>query len=267
MLAELERVATASPFLTGLGASVLAGAGATALGAAPITFIARLSETAINLLLSFAAGVMLAATMFSLLLPGLDAGAVAYGSSGSAILIVTSLTLGGFTLWVAHRRLPHEHFCKGCEGGDARRFARIWLLIIAITIHNFPEGLAVGVGAASGDLATGLGVTLGIGLQNMPEGLAVATGLLALGYGRGLAFLAAAATGLVEPMGGAVGAFAVAASAQLLPWALGFAGGAMLFVISSEVIPETHRPGFERGATAALFAGFSTMFLLSAVLK
>ena len=266
MLGELKRVAADCPFLTGLSASVLAGAGATALGALPIAFLSRLSGGVTNLLLSFAAGIMLAATMFSLLLPGLHAGIATLGPIGGALLVIASLASGGLTLWLAHRYTPHEHFCKGCEGGNTRRFARIWLFVIAITIHNFPEGLAVGAGAASGDLATGLGVTLGIGLQNMPEGLAVAAGLMALGYGRGTAFAAAAPSGLVEPAGGAVGALAIALSSALLPWALGFAGGAMLFVISSEVIPETHRPGFERGATAALFTGFSAMFFLTAVL-
>jgi ZIP family zinc transporter len=263
----LQAIARDSPFLTGLSASVLAGAGATALGAVPIAFVARLSESFTNLLLSFAAGVMLAATMFSLLLPALDAAGAGFGARTGAVLVIGSLAMGGVTLWLAHRYTPHEHFCKGCEGGELRRFGRIWLFIIAITIHNFPEGLAVGVGAASGDLATGLGVTLGIGLQNMPEGLAVAAGLTALGYGRATSFGAAVLSGLVEPVGGAIGAAAVALSSALLPWALGFAAGAMLFVISSEVIPETHRSGFERGATPALFAGFCLMVFLTAALS
>jgi ZIP family zinc transporter len=264
---SLQALISESPFLTGLGASVLAGAGATALGAAPIAFVSRLSDSFTNLLLSFAAGVMLAATMFSLLLPALDAAGASFGVRMGAVFVIASLAMGGVTLWLAHRYAPHEHFCKGCEGGEVRRFGRIWLFIIAITIHNFPEGLAVGVGAASGDLATGLGVTLGIGLQNMPEGLAVAAGLTALGYGRATAFGAAVLSGLVEPVGGAIGAAAVALSSALLPWALGFAAGAMLFVISSEVIPETHRPGFERGATPALFAGFCLMVFLTAALS
>jgi ZIP family zinc transporter len=263
----LQAIFRDSPFLTGLGASVVAGAGATALGAVPIAFVSRLSDSFTNLLLSFAAGIMLAATMFSLLLPGLDAASAGFGARTGALLVIASLALGGVTLSLAHRYAPHEHFCKGCEGGQTRRFARIWLFVIAITIHNFPEGLAVGVGAASGDLATGLGVTLGIGLQNMPEGLAVAAGLMALGYGRATSFGAAVVSGLVEPVGGAIGAAAVAFSATLLPWALGFAAGAMLFVISSEVIPETHRSGFERGATAALFTGFCLMVFLTAALS
>jgi ZIP family zinc transporter len=264
----LEQLTTSSPFLAGLLASVLAGSVATTLGAVPIAFVRPLSDHATNVLLSFAAGIMLAATMFSLLLPGFEAARSAGDSATTAASVVlVAMALGGMALWLAHRYAPHEHFSKGSEGVDARRFSRIWLFVIAIVIHNFPEGLAVGVGAASGDLVTGLGVTIGIGLQNLPEGLAVAAGLIAIGYSRGTAFLAAVASGLVEPVGGAIGAGAVALSSALLPWALGFAGGAMLFVISSEVIPETHRPGYERGATAALFTGFGAMFFLAATLS
>ncbi len=256
-----------APFLSGLLASFLAGTVATTLGALPILTVRRLSDGTINLLLSFAAGIMLAATMFSLLLPGYDVALAQYGNKAEAASIVLfSLGLGGFVLWLVNRYVPHEHFCKGCEGDSTRRLSRIWLFVIAIVIHNFPEGLAVGVGAASGSLSTGLGVTIGIGLQNLPEGLAVAAGMMAVGYKRGVAFLAAFLSGVVEPIGGIVGAGAVAFSGFLLPWALAFAAGAMLFVISSEVIPETHRPGFEHGATTALFTGFGTMFFLAAIL-
>lgn len=264
MSPDLQRLAEDWPFLTGVGATVLAGAVATALGALPVVLVDRLSERVTNLLLSFAAGIMLAAAMFSLLLPGHEL-AVAAGSSpaAAALLVIVALVAGGLALWLADRTVPHEHFCKGCEGPGPERFRRIWLFVLAIVIHNFPEGLAVGVAGASGDAAVGLSVAIGIGLQNMPEGLAVATGLVAIGYTRTSAFLAAAGSGLVEPLAGIVGAGAVALSSALLPWALGFAGGAMLFVVSSEVIPETHRPGFERGATASLFAGFSAMLFLT----
>lgn len=266
-MSGLEQLAADSPFLAGLLASFLAGAVATTLGALPIAFIRTPGPHTTNVLLSFAAGIMLSATMFSLLLPGFDAAQTAGASPAAAALsVLSAMAAGGVALWVAHRYTPHEHFTKGSEGADSMRFARIWLFVIAIVIHNFPEGLAVGVGAASGDAVTGLGVTIGIGLQNLPEGLAVAAGLVAIGYSRGTAFAAAVASGLVEPLGGAAGAAAVALSSALLPWALGFAAGAMLFVISSEVIPETHRTGYERGATAALFAGFGAMFFLAATL-
>jgi ZIP family zinc transporter len=266
-MSTLQEFAAAHPFLTGLGASTLAGAGATTLGALPVLFMRKLGDHSMNLLLAFAAGVMLAATMFSLLQPGFEFGVLRTGNTLTAALgVVIAMGAGGTTLWLAHRHAPHEHFCKGCEGDPSGRLGRIWLFVIAILIHNFPEGLAVGVGAASGDLGTGLGVTLGIGLQNVPEGLAVAGGMLAVGYTRGAAFLVALVSGLVEPIGGLLGAGTVALSSALLPWALGFAAGAMLFVISSEVIPETHRSGYERGATTALFVGFGGMFLLTALL-
>jgi len=266
-MSDLERFLTTSPFLSGMVASFLAGTVATTLGALPIVAVRRLSDNVTNVLLSFAAGIMLAATMFSLLLPGYDVALAQYGDkSAAAAIVLSSLGLGGFVLWVVNRHVPHEHFCKGCEGDGSRRLSRIWLFVIAIVIHNFPEGLAVGVGAASGSVSTGLGVTLGIGLQNLPEGLAVAAGMMAVGYRRGIAFLAAFLSGVVEPVGGILGAAAVAFSDLLLPWALAFAAGAMLYVISSEVIPETHRPGFERGATTALFTGFGTMFFLAATL-
>jgi len=264
---EFEQFVTTSPFLSGMIASFLAGTVATTLGALPILAVRRLSDNLTNVLLSFAAGIMLAATMFSLLLPGYDAALARHGDKAAAAAIVlVSLGAGGFLLWLVNRHVPHEHFCKGCEGDNTKRLSRIWLFVIAIVIHNFPEGLAVGVGAASGSVSTGLGVTLGIGLQNLPEGLAVAAGMMAVGYGRRVAFFAAFLSGVVEPVGGIVGAGAVAFSGLLLPWALAFAAGAMLYVISSEVIPETHRPGFERGATTALFTGFGTMFFLAATL-
>jgi ZIP family zinc transporter len=266
-LTDLLARAQDAPFLTGLGASVLTGVVATTAGAAPLALVDRPGERVTNLLLSFAAGVMLAAAMFSLLLPAYDAARQAgLGARAAAAGVVLALAGGGALMGLAERYAPHEHFAKGREGRGTERLRRIWLFVIAVAIHNFPEGLAVGVGAASGNVATGLGVTLGIGLQNLPEGLAVAAGLLVVGYRRSTAFLGALASGLVEPLGGAVGAGAVALSASALPWALAFAAGAMLFVVSGEVIPETHRPGLAGGATAALFAGFAVMLFLTLAL-
>lgn len=264
---DLAFFAEQSPFLAALAASVVAGTLATAAGALPTLVVGRLSERATNLLLAFAAGVMLAATVFSLLIPGLDAAQAMVGDRRLATLgMIAALGGGGLLLWLVHRAVPHEHFCKGCEGAESSRIARLWLFVIAIALHNVPEGAAVGIGAASGDLKVGLGVTLGIGLQNFPEGLAVAVGLMAAGYDRVPAFWLAAATGLLETLAGIAGAGFVLLSASVLPWALGIAAGAMLFVISGEVIPETHRAGFERGATASLFLGFSVMLFLDTAL-
>jgi ZIP family zinc transporter len=142
----------------------------------------------------------------------------------------------------------------------------MWLLVLAITLHNLPEGLAVGVGFGGPDIANAVGLMIGIGLQNMPEGLAVAVALTTIGYSRASAFGVALLTGLVEPVGGLIGVAAVSLAAALLPWGLAFAAGAMLFVISNEIIPETHRRGFEGSVTFALLGGFSLMLFLDQAL-
>jgi zinc transporter, ZIP family len=138
--------------------------------------------------------------------------------------------------------------------------------VIAITLHNFPEGLAVGVGYGTGDLGRASALALGIGLQNLPEGLAVAMALAGEGYTRVAAFAVALATGLVEPLGGLIGVSAVTLAQPLLPWGLAFAAGAMIFVISSEIIPETHRKGFKIEGTFGLMTGFVVMMVLDVTL-
>lgn len=247
-------------------ATAIAGFGATTLGAVPSLFLRKLNERLNNNLLSFAAGVMLAATIFSLLLPSIEIaekGGAAPVSAVSQSLIW--LFIGGFTLWVINESVPHEHFGKGRDGSDSKSLRKIWLFVIAIAIHNFPEGLSVGVANATGEFGTSLGATLGIGLQNIPEGLSVAVALQSQGYSKKYAFGISALTGVVEIFGGVFGASVVFLSAQILPWALAFAAGAMLFIVSDEIIPETHRPGFEKGATFSLFVGFGLMTFLDTV--
>lgn len=257
----------APPLLLAFVASLTGGFLATAIGALPVLVMRGLSPRVNNAMLAFAAGVMLAATVFSLLLPGLRMAEAMLGSRMIAALgVVVAMTAGGLLMAAIHRWVPHEHFVKGPEGPARARWTRVWLFVLAITVHNFPEGLSIGVGAASGDATIGLGVTLGIGLQNLPEGLAVAMSLAGLGYRRTHALGVAALTGLVELFGGMVGAGLLEISQRLLPGALAFAGGTMLFVISDEVIPETHRSGYGGSATAALFAGFGLMFVLDAAL-
>lgn len=252
--------------LVGLVASLLAGL-ATALGALPAVFIREPSQRAQSIMLGFAAGVMLAATAFSLIIPGIDAAARFVGEGVPAALVVAAgLLLGGLGVWLLDRSLPHEHFIKGPEGANAGDLRRVWLFIIAITLHNFPEGLAVGVGFAGRDAANGLALTVGIGLQNVPEGLAVAAGLMSERYSRLDAFMVALLTGLVEPVGGVLGASAVSVIAPLLPWGMAIAAGAMLYVISHEIIPETHRKAHEVRATFALMVGFAVMMLLDVTL-
>lgn len=259
---------TNDPFTNAVAASAIAGFGATTLGAVPAFFLKRLNEKLNNNLLSFAAGVMLAATVFSLLLPSIDNSKKQGASTTSAVLqTIIFLFVGGFALWLINEFIPHEHFGKGHEGGtqDTRKLRKIWLFVIAIAIHNFPEGLSVGVANGTGEFGVGLGATLGIGLQNIPEGLSVAVALHSQGYSKKYAFGISALTGLVEIFGGAVGGSVILLSSHVLPWALAFAGGAMLFIVSDEIIPETHRKGFENGATFSLFVGFGLMMFLDAV--
>jgi len=255
-----------SPVVLGALASLGAGL-ATVLGASPIVFLRRISERAQDVMLGFGAGVMLAASIFSLIVPALErvAGEAAPGAA-AALVVIAGLLLGALGLWLIHGYAPHEHFIGGPEGPPSARLAKIWLFIIAITIHNFPEGLAVGVGFGGGDVRNGLTLAVGIGLQNMPEGLAVAVALLSQGYSRPQALGVALVTGLVEPVGGILGAVAVSLAAELLPWGLAFAAGAMLFVISDEIIPETHRKGSETHATFSLMVGFGVMMFLDVTL-
>ncbi len=250
----------------GILASLAAGL-MTGVGAIPVLFGRTISRRMNDTFLGFAAGVMLSASFFSLILPGIDAAEGLHGSVVTAAVIAAAgIALGVLAVAVLNEVLPHEHFVHGPEGGDPGALAKIWLFVFAITIHNFPEGLAVGVGFGGGDVANGMSLATGIGLQNAPEGLAVAVALRGQGYGRVHAFLIAVATGLIEPVGGALGVWAVHASALLLPWGLTFAAGAMLYIISHEIIPETHRHGHQKEATAGLTVGLIVMMMLDVTL-
>ena len=182
-----------------------------------------------------------------------------------SIVVLIAAALGAVFVWSLDKLLPHEHFQSGREGADAGHLARIWLFVIAITIHNFPEGLSIGV-AFGGDAAKGFSVMTGISIQDIPEGLAVAVAIIGLGYSKLKAFLVAAATGLVEVAGGFIGAAAVTVSGQLLPWGLTFAAGAMLYIISHEIVPETHRNGHQDRATVGLIFGLILMMFLDVTL-
>ena len=252
-------------FQLGALGSLLAGL-CTGAGALGIFLVRRLNPRIEDGLLSAAAGVMLAATFFSLLLPALDRADALTTSKVAAVSIVAAGLLGGAVgLFFVHRLVPHEHFLMGKEGPDSRRLQRIWLFVIAITLHNFPEGMAVGVGFAGGDLGNGTSLAVGIGLQNVPLGFAVAISLLSIGYSRAMSFWVALLTGLVEPVGGMVGAAAITLAEPLMPAILGLAAGAMLFVISDEIIPETHRRGYENVATFSLLGGFVAMMYLDTI--
>ncbi|WP_417659739.1 ZIP family metal transporter [Pseudidiomarina sp.] len=248
--------------LTALIASTVTG-GLTAVGALPILVGKKPSERFNDTLLGFAAGVMLAASFFSLIIPSIDISTEIYGAGPlPAVIAVAGILLGAIAIFSLDRLLPHRHFISGREGRNSEKIAGVWLFIFAIAIHNFPEGLAVGVAYGSGQQETAFSLALGIGLQNLPEGLAVAVGLVAVGYSRLLAFAVAALTGLIEPIGGLFGGVFVNISEFLLPWGLVFAAGAMLFVISHEIIPETHRHGHHSRATAGLMVGLVVMLFL-----
>ncbi|MFC1837055.1 ZIP family metal transporter [Thermodesulfobacteriota bacterium] len=248
---------------TGLLASLLAGL-ATGVGALPALFFKEVPDRLMSTLLGGAAGVMLAATSFSLIVPGIEHGDFLWPGLG-VYVVAFGIILGAICLDLVDRLLPHEHFIIGHEGPSSR-MKKIWLFIIAITIHNFPEGLAVGVGFGGGDVANGTSLAIGIGLQNMPEGLAVALPLLGLGYSRMKAISIATLTGLVEPVGGLLGVGAVTVFHPILPLGLAFAAGAMLFVISDEIIPETHAKGRSRMATFGVIIGFVIMMSLDNLL-
>ena len=246
-------------FLASLAAGLASG-----VGALPALTLRSVSIRTMDMLLGGAAGVMLAATSFSLIIPGIEIGNQMWPGWGVWI-VALGMAVGAVFLDRANRWLPHEHFVSGHEGPSSR-LRKIWLFIIAITIHNFPEGLAVGVGFGSGNFGAATSLAIGIGLQNMPEGLAVALPLMGEGYGRWKAIGIATLTGLVEPVGGILGVGAITLFKPVLPFGLAFAAGAMLFVVSDEIIPETHTRGFARLATFGVVVGFLIMMALDNLL-
>ncbi|BAY08661.1 ZIP family metal transporter [Calothrix sp. NIES-2098] len=251
-----------------IGAIASLGAGlATVIGALPVLLPINLTQRVQGMMLGFGGGVMLAATSFSLIMPATEA-AIAQGQSqiSAALIIVVGILLGGIFLQLAHQFLPHEHFFKGQENVRYNNLKRIWLFIAAITIHNFPEGLAVGVNFGNNNITNGIPVALGIGLQNIPEGLVVALSLVAEKYSAGYAVWISLLTGLVEPIGGLIGLGVVNIANFILPWAMAFAAGAMLFVISDEIIPESHRQGLEKEGTIGVMLGFVIMMFLDTAL-
>ena len=258
-----------SLIVIGFLASFFAGI-ATSFGALPVFFIKKISEKFEDTSLGFAAGVMLAASFFSLIIPGLDYAEELLGLSevGALVNVISGVIAGALIIWWIQAKAPHEHFVLGQTHNAEQKLklSKIWLFVIAITLHNIPEGLAVGVGFGGGDIARGTSLAIGIGLQNMPEGLAVAFSLMTVGYSRVRSFLIATITGLFEPLFGLLGVSVVTFFLPILPWALGFAGGAMLFVISHEIIPETHRRGHENYATAGFLVGLIIMMSLDVLL-
>ncbi len=234
------------------------GVGASTVFGATIGFIFKnISHKFSDIVLSFAAGVMLAASVLGLILP-----AVEYGGNFGIIIAILGIFLGAICLNLIDKLVPHLHKLAGIDQEKHKenpKIGKILLFVMAIAIHNLPEGIAAGVGFGSGNTAEALVIAGGIALQNIPEGMVIIAPMLAAGLSKKRTFIYAMITGLVEVVGTLIGYFAVSIASAVLPYALAFAGGTMLYVISDEMIPETHAHGSQRGATYALLFGFCLM--------
>ncbi len=241
--------------LTALGVG-----GATLVGSILGFVFKKISHRFSDIVLSFAAGVMLSAAVIGLILPSLE-----WEGTFAPVVTVAGVFCGALMLNVIDRLVPHLHRMVGAEQENhpdsSQRMSKVLLFVMAIAIHNLPEGIAAGVGFGSGNTAEALTIAGGIALQNIPEGMVIIGPMLAAGISPKRTFLAAAATGVVEVIGTLLGYFAVSLSAAILPFALAFAGGTMLYIISDEMIPETHHDA-QRGATYALLVGFCLMLLV-----
>lgn len=244
--------------LTALGVG-----GATIFGALIGFIFKNISHKFSDIVLSFAAGVMLSAAVLGLILPSLE-----YGGKFGIIVTIAGIFAGALCLNLIDKLVPHLHKLVGAdiEEHNNANLSKVLLFVTAIAIHNLPEGIAAGVGFGSGDVSGALMIAGGIALQNIPEGMVIIGPMLAAGVTPKRTFVAAMATGLVEVVGTLIGYFAVSISTAVLPFALAFAGGTMLYVISDEMIPETHAHGSERGATYALLVGFSVMLVADVLL-
>lgn len=244
--------------LTALGVG-----GATVIGALIGFIFKKISHSFSDIVLSFAAGVMLAAAVLGLILPSLD-----YGGKFGLLITVAGIFAGALCLNVIDKIVPHLHKIVGSdvEEHKSSNLSKVLLFVMAIAIHNLPEGIAAGVGFGSGDTSQALIIAGGIALQNIPEGMVIIGPMIAAGVKPSKTFIIAMLTGVVEVVGTLIGYFAVTISSAILPFALAFAGGTMLYVISDEMIPETHAHGHERGATYALLVGFCVMLITDVLL-
>ena len=244
--------------LTALGVG-----GATVIGSVIGFMFKKISHKFSDIVLSFAAGVMLAAAVLGLVLPSIE-----YGGKFGLLITVAGIFAGALCLNLVDKLVPHLHKMVGSdiESHNNASLSTVLLFVTAIAIHNLPEGIAAGVGFGSGDTAQALIIAGGIALQNIPEGMVIIGPMLASGVTPKKTFVCAMITGLVEVVGTLIGYFAVSIASAILPFALAFAGGTMLYVISDEMIPETHAHGSERGATYALLVGFCIMLVTDVLL-
>jgi len=245
-------------WLTALGVG-----GATVIGAVIGFLFKGISHKFSDIVLSFAAGIMLAAAVLGLILPSVE-----YGGKAGLPITVAGIFVGALCLNLIDKLVPHLHKLVGADIESHREtnLGKVLLFVTAIAIHNLPEGIAAGVGFGAGETSQALIIAGGIALQNIPEGMVIIGPMLAAGVTPRRTFVLAAITGLVEVIGTLIGYFAVSLASAILPFALAFAGGTMLYVISDEMIPETHAHGSERGATYALLVGFCVMLITDVLL-
>ena len=245
--------------LTALGVG-----GATVIGSVIGFIFKKVSHKFSDIVLAFAAGVMLAAAVLGLILPSVE-----YGGDWGLLITVSGIFTGALCLNLIDKAVPHLHKLAGADlekhDGNAN-LSKVLLFVTAIAIHNLPEGIAAGVSFGSDNTNEALMIAGGIALQNIPEGMVIIGPMLAAGISPKRTFLCAMATGLVEVAGTLLGYFAVTVASAILPFALAFAGGTMLYVISDEMIPETHAHGAQRGATYALLVGFCVMLVSDVLL-
>ena len=244
--------------LTALGVG-----GATMFGSCIGFMFKDISHKFSDIVLSFAAGVMMAAAVLGLILPSIE-----YGGDYALLMTIPGIFAGALCLNLIDKLVPHLHKLVGpdIESHQNKDLSRVLLFVLAIAIHNLPEGIAAGVGFGSGNTSQALLIAGGIALQNIPEGMVIIGPMLAAGVSERRTFICAMITGLVEVLGTLIGYLAVSVSSAILPFALAFAGGTMLYVISDEMIPETHAHGEERGATYALLVGFCVMLISDVLL-
>lgn len=237
--------------------------GATVIGALIGFIFKKMSHRFSDIVLSFAAGVMLAAAIVGLVLPSLE-----YGGKFALLITVSGIFVGAVCISLIDKLVPHLHRLAGkdLEFHKKTDLSKVLLFVMAIAIHNFPEGIAAGVGFGSGNIAHAITIAGGIALQNIPEGMVIIAPMVSAGVSPKRTFLIAAATGVVEVIGALLGYLAVNLATIILPFALAFAGGTMLYVISDEMIPETHAHGGQRGSTYALLIGFCLMLAMDVIL-
>lgn len=244
--------------LTALGVG-----GATVVGAIIGFAFKNISHRFSDIIMAFAMGVMLSAAVLGLIIPSVE-----LGGKYALIITIAGIFTGAIVLNLVDMLVPHLHKLAGVDLGphNDTKLSKVLLFLTAIAIHNLPEGIAAGVGFGSGNTTQALVIAGGIALQNIPEGMIIISPMIAAGIKPRKTFLLATITGLVEVIGTLIGYFAVSISTAILPFGLAFAGGTMLYVVSDEMIPETHSHGSQRGATYALLAGFCVMLVTDILL-